>query len=49
MVSNGGEDALAAAGLADVFGLTGDVLGRDVAAVTVGVGGGDGLFVELGE
>ena len=49
MVSDRGENALAAAGLADVFGLTGDVLGRDVAAVTVGVGGGDGLFVELGE
>ena len=49
MVSDRGENALPAAGLPDVFGLTGDVLGRDVAAVTVGVGGGDGLFVELGE
>ncbi len=49
VVADGGEDALAAAGLADVFGLTGDVLGGDVAAVTVGVGGGDGLLVELGE
>ncbi len=39
----------AAAGLADVLGLPGDGLGGDVAAVAVGVGGGDGLFVELGE
>jgi hypothetical protein len=44
-----GEDALAAAGLADVLGLAGDGLGGDVAAVAVGVDGGDGLFVELGE
>ena len=49
MVSDRGENALPAAGLPDVFGLTGDVLGGDVAAVTVGVGGGDGFFVELGE
>ncbi len=42
-------DALAAAGLADVLGLAGDGVGGDVAAVAVGVGGGDGLLVELGE
>ncbi len=40
---------LAAAGLADVLGLAGDGFGGDVAAVAVGVGGGDGLLVELGE
>jgi hypothetical protein len=42
-------EALASAGLADVLGLFGDGLGGDVAAVAVGVGAGDGLFVELGE
>jgi hypothetical protein len=49
VVADGGGEALAAAGLADVLGLAGDGLGGDVAAVTVGVGGGDGLLVELGE
>ena len=49
VVAHGGEDALAAAGLADVLGLAGDGLGGDVAAVAVGVGGGDGFLVELGE
>jgi len=49
VVAYGGEDALAAAGLADVLGLAGDGFGGDVAAVAVGVGGGDGLLVELGE
>jgi hypothetical protein len=44
-----GEDAFAAASLADVLGLFGDGLGGDVAAVAVGVCAGDGLFVELGE
>ena len=42
-------DAFAAAGLADVFSLAGDGFGADVAAVAVGVDGGDGLLVELGE
>jgi hypothetical protein len=37
------------AGLADVLGLFGDGFGGDVTAVTVGVGAGDGLSVELGE
>jgi len=49
VMAYGGEDALAATGLADVLGLTGDGFGGDMAAVTVGVGGGDGFFVELGE
>ena len=49
VVAGGGEDAFAAAGLADVLGLAGDGFGGDVATVAVGVGGGDGLFVELGE
>ena len=49
VMAHGGEDALAATGLADVLGLAGDGLGGDVAAVAVGVGGSDGLFVELGE
>ena len=49
VVPDGSEDALAATGLADVLGLAGDRFGGDVAAVTVGVGGGDGLLVELGE
>jgi hypothetical protein len=49
VVTGGCGEALAAAGLADVLGLFGDGLGGDVAAVTVGVGAGDGLLVELGE
>jgi hypothetical protein len=49
VVAGGGGDAFAAASLADVFGLFGDGLGGDVAAVAVGVVAGDGLFVELGE
>jgi hypothetical protein len=49
MVAGGGGETLAAAGLADVLGLAGDGFGGDVAAVAVGVGGGDGLLVELGE
>jgi hypothetical protein len=49
VVANGGEDALAPTGLANVLGLARDGLGGDVAAVPVGVGWGDGLFVELGE
>ncbi len=49
VVALGGGDALAAAGLADVLGLAGDGFGGDVAAVAVGVDGGDGLLVELGE
>jgi hypothetical protein len=49
MVAGGGGEAFTAAGLADVLGLFGDGLGGDVAAVAVGVGAGDGLFVELGD
>jgi hypothetical protein len=49
VVADGGKDALAAAGLADVLGLAGDGLGGDVAAVAVGVGWGDGFLIELGE
>jgi hypothetical protein len=49
VVSGGGEEAFAAAGLADVLGLFGDGLGGDVAAVAVGVGAGDWLFVEFGQ
>jgi hypothetical protein len=49
VVSGGGGEALAAAGLANVLGLAGDGLGGDVAAVAVSVSGGDGLLVELGE
>jgi hypothetical protein len=49
VVAERGEDALAATGLANVLGLARDGLGGDVAAVPVGVGRGDGLFVELGE
>jgi hypothetical protein len=44
-----GEDAFAAASLTDVLGLFGGGLRGDVAAVAVGVGAGDGLFIELGE
>jgi hypothetical protein len=49
VVSGGGGEAFATACLADVFGLFGDGFGGDVAAVAVGVGAGDRLFVELGE
>ena len=49
VVALGGGDAFAAAGLADVLGLFGDGFGADVAAVAVGVDGGDGLLIELGE
>jgi len=49
VVADGGGEALAAASLADVLGLAGDGFGGDVAAVAVGVGAGDGFFVELGE
>jgi hypothetical protein len=49
VVADRGGEALAAASLADVLGLAGDGFGGDVAAVAVGVGGGDGLLVELGE
>ena len=37
MVAFGGGDALAAAGLADVFGLARNGLGGDVAAIAVGL------------
>jgi hypothetical protein len=49
VVADVGEDALAAAGLADVLGLFGDGFGGDMTPVAVGVEAGDGLFVELGE
>ncbi|NYF51988.1 hypothetical protein [Tunturiibacter gelidoferens] len=49
VMAGGGGEALAAASLADVFGLARDGFGGDVATVAVGVGGGDGLLVELGE
>jgi hypothetical protein len=49
VVAAGCGDALAAAGLADVFGLFGVGFRADVAAVAVGVVRGDGLLVKLGE
>jgi hypothetical protein len=49
VVADGGGEAFAPSGLADVLGLAGDGFGGDVAAVAVGVGGGDWLLVELGE
>jgi hypothetical protein len=49
VMADGRGEALASASLADVFGLAGDGFGGDVTAVAVGVGWGDGLFVELGE
>jgi hypothetical protein len=49
VMADGCREAFATAGLANVFSLAGDCLGGDVAAVSVGVGGGDGLFVKLGE
>ena len=48
-VAEGGGDALAPAGLADVFGAAGNGFRGDVAAVAVGMGGGDGLAVKLGQ
>ncbi len=47
VVTDGGEDALASAGLANMFGLSGDEFGLGVAAVAVCVRGGNGLLVEL--
>ena len=49
MVSDRGENALAAAGLADPLGLFGDDFGLGVAAVAVVVVGRDGFAVELGQ
>ncbi len=49
VVADGGGEALATAGLADVLGLAGDGLGGGEAAVAVGLRGSDGLLVELGE
>jgi len=49
VMADRGEDSLAASGLANVFGLSRDGVGGDVAAVAVRVGGGDGLAVELGK
>jgi hypothetical protein len=49
VVAGGGGEPLAAAGLPDVLGLAGDGFGGDVAAVAVGMGGGDWLLVKLGE
>ncbi len=44
VVADRGENALAAAGLADMLGLTRDGLGGDVAAVAVGVVGAMGFL-----
>jgi hypothetical protein len=49
VMAGGCREAFAAAGLADVLGLFGDGLGRDIAAVAVCVSAGYGFFVELGE
>ena len=49
VVAVGGADALAAAGLADAFGLFGDGFGLGVATVAVRMLGGDRPAVELGE
>ena len=49
VMAAGSDDALAAAGLADVLGLPGDGFGGDVAAVAVGVVWRDRFAVELGE
>jgi hypothetical protein len=49
VVSRGGGQAFAAAGLTDVLSLFGDGFGGDMAAVAVSVEAGDGLLVELGE
>jgi hypothetical protein len=49
MMAGGSGEALAPASLADVFGLSGDGLGGDMATVAVGVGGSDGLLVDFGE
>ncbi len=49
MMTDGGKDAFASAGLADVFGLFGDGLGGDMAAVAISVMTRDGLLIKLGE
>ena len=49
VMANRSEDSLAAAGLANVFGLFRDGLGRHMAPVAVGVKAGDWLLVKLGE
>jgi hypothetical protein len=49
VVADGCGEALATAGLTDVFGLAGDGFGGDMAAVSVGMSWRDGLFVEFGE
>jgi hypothetical protein len=49
VVAGRGGETLAAASLTDVLGLARDGVGRDVAAVAVSVGRGNGLFVKLGE
>jgi len=49
VVSDVGEDALAASGLANMLGLTGNGLGGDVPPIAVGVNGSDRLLVELGQ
>jgi hypothetical protein len=49
MMAGGGGKALAAAGLANLLGLFGYGLGRDVSAIPVRVVAGDRLLVELGE
>ncbi len=49
VVTGGRRNAFAATSLTDVLGLFRDGFGGDVAAIAVGVGACDGLFVELGE
>ena len=49
VMAGGGGEAFAATGLADVLSLAGDGFGGDVAAVAVGMGGGNWLLVKLGE
>ena len=49
VVADGRGEAFAATGLADMLGLFGDGFRGDVAAIPVGVRGGNGFFVELGE
>jgi hypothetical protein len=49
VVAGGCGEAFASSGLPYVFGLFGDRLGGDVAAVAIGMGARDGLLVELRE
>ena len=49
VVAAGGEDALAATDLTNVFGLPGHSFRGDVAPVSVSMCGCDGLLIKLGE